>query len=86
MEMISLKLDKGLLDHIDKTLKKNNFSTRTEFIREAIREKLAHMTQEELFAEFLKLRGKGKSRVSDEEYERQREKIVADYARRKGWL
>lgn len=40
MENISLKLEKEFLKIIETVMKKHNYMTKTEFIREAIREKI----------------------------------------------
>ena len=40
MEAISLKLDDGFLSDIEKTMKQHRYTTKTEFIREAIRDKI----------------------------------------------
>lgn len=40
MESVSLKLETGLARQIEKDIKEFHFSTKTEFIREAIREKV----------------------------------------------
>jgi Arc/MetJ-type ribon-helix-helix transcriptional regulator len=83
METISLKMDKSLLTEIDTTIKKRRFSTRTEFIRSAIREKLDGMSREELIQAFLSLRGKGKPRLSEEEFEKMRERSFYELAKEK---
>lgn len=78
METISLKMDNEMLTAIDSSMKKHKFSTRTEFIRSAIREKLDKMTRDELIAAFLSLRGSAKRKVSDEEFERNREMVARE--------
>jgi len=75
MDVISLKLDEMMLKNVDKSLKKHNFSTRTEFIRTAIRDKLQELDKESLLQEFLKLQGSKKTRTSDEELRRIREEV-----------
>ncbi|MFH0955058.1 MAG: ribbon-helix-helix domain-containing protein [Candidatus Micrarchaeota archaeon] len=40
MESVSLKLETGLAKQIEKDIREFHFSTKTEFIREAIREKV----------------------------------------------
>jgi metal-responsive CopG/Arc/MetJ family transcriptional regulator len=70
MEVISLKLDENMLHNIDNSLSSNNFSTRTEFIRAAIREKLDELDKEEAIKQFLALKGKAKIKTSDKERER----------------
>ena len=48
LKIISLKLEDKLLEEIDDRLIKNRYSTRTEFIRDAIREKLAELEKDEI--------------------------------------
>jgi metal-responsive CopG/Arc/MetJ family transcriptional regulator len=69
MEVISLKLDEQMLKNIDAALQKNNFSTRTEFVRAAIREKLSELEKQEALKRLVLMRGslKGKAKMSDEE-------------------
>jgi len=69
MEIISLKLDEHLLKHIDASLKKYNFSTRTEFVRDAIRRHLRELEKQECLRNLALYRGslKGKAKMSDEE-------------------
>ncbi|MBW3015550.1 ribbon-helix-helix domain-containing protein [Candidatus Woesearchaeota archaeon] len=85
METISLKLDEGMLHNVDENLKKHNFSTRTEFIRDAIREKLEDLTRDDLMKEFLKFKGKAKKKVSDAELKKIREDVFDQIAKEKGW-
>ena len=40
METICVKMEKDLAKNIEKTMKKNNYVTKTEFVREAIRENI----------------------------------------------
>ncbi len=47
METISIKLEKGFLQTLEKVMKKHNYSTKTEFIREAIRDKIAELGENE---------------------------------------
>ncbi|MEK6840783.1 MAG: ribbon-helix-helix domain-containing protein [Nanoarchaeota archaeon] len=47
MENISLKLEKEFLKAIEAVMKKHNYMTRTEFIREAIREKVKKLEEKE---------------------------------------
>ena len=76
MENISVKFQEDILDRMDKCIETHNFNSRTEFIREAVRDKLSDLSQDELIAEFMKLRGKGKHyNTTDEDDERIREKV-----------
>ncbi len=67
MEAISLKLERGILLEIDEKLKEHRYSTRTEFIRDAIREKLSDLEKEEVIKKLIRLKGslKGKSKMSE---------------------
>ncbi|MEK6904276.1 MAG: ribbon-helix-helix domain-containing protein [Nanoarchaeota archaeon] len=47
MENISLKLEKEFLKTIEAIMKKHNYMTKTEFIREAIREKVKRLEEKE---------------------------------------
>ena len=71
METISLKMEKNLLNDIDRTLKENRYATRTEFIRDAIRHKLSDMEKQEIFRRLEQakgsLKGKAKTNLSDKE-------------------
>ncbi|MDA3836132.1 MAG: ribbon-helix-helix domain-containing protein [Nanoarchaeota archaeon] len=48
MENISLKLEKNFADSIKRAMKNHNYSTKTEFIRAALREKLAQLEEQEI--------------------------------------
>ena len=45
MENISLKLEKEFRKTIEEVMKKHNYMTKTEFIREAIREKIKKLEE-----------------------------------------
>ncbi len=57
MESLSLRLESEMLKKIDKTLTIHNYSTRTEFIRDAIREKLESLNREELLQSLIGMKG-----------------------------
>ena len=69
METVCLKMEKELLQDIDINLKTYRYSTRTEFIRDAIRSKLSEFEKEEVIKKLAKFKGslKGKAKMSDEE-------------------
>lgn len=73
METISLKMDREMLETIDSSLKRHNYSTRTEFIRAAIREKIQGMAREERIEAFLGMRGKAKKKTTYEDDRKVRE-------------
>lgn len=51
MQTISLKIADNILMRIDDTMKKHNYTTRTEFIRDAIRDKLDQLESQKFEAE-----------------------------------
>ncbi len=69
METISLKMEDELLKAVDTNLKKHRYSTRTEFVRDAIRSKLTQLEKEEAIKKLTEMKGclKGKGKMSDEE-------------------
>jgi len=86
MEAVSVKFQEDVLKKMDKCIETHNFNSRTEFIREAVRDKLADLSQDELIQEFLKFKGKGKVKTTDEENEITREivgrELLADLKKR----
>lgn len=76
MENISIKLDKGFLAAIEKAMKKNNYSTKTEFIREAVRDKLRQIEKEELLRNVERLAGSSKRKTTDEQLHAAGERAV----------
>jgi len=48
MENISLKIESNFLNAIEKVMEKHNFVTKTEFIREAIRDKIRRLEEKEI--------------------------------------
>lgn len=72
MNVVSVKFQENILNKIDVSIEKNNFNSRTEFIREAVRDKLASLNKEELIKEFLKYKGQAKLNTSSKENEQTR--------------
>ncbi|MBS3077352.1 hypothetical protein J4233_03705 [Candidatus Pacearchaeota archaeon] len=48
MENISLKLERNFLDAIEKVMKKHHYTTKTEFVRESIRDKIRKLEEKEI--------------------------------------
>ncbi|MEK6964325.1 MAG: ribbon-helix-helix domain-containing protein [Nanoarchaeota archaeon] len=82
LEAISLKLDKGLLKDIDENLKKHRYSTRTEFIRDAIRHELSNTEKEEMLKALHQLKGIFKRKTTDEELHAVREKLAKEWEKK----
>ncbi len=80
METISLKLDEKFARNMEKVMRKNNYSTKTEFIREAIREKVESLGKEQKLLEALeRVFGSSKHKTTDEDLHRAREKLAKEY-------
>jgi metal-responsive CopG/Arc/MetJ family transcriptional regulator len=76
---VSLKMDKSLLKEIDSKLKKHRYSTRTEFIRDAVRDKLTDMEKKKMIEAVKRVRGIAKhKRSTDEDLHRIREKLAKE--------
>jgi len=67
MEVVTVKFQEDVLKRIDETISEHNFNSRTEFIREAVRDKIAELSKEELMKEFLKFRGKARKKTTFED-------------------
>jgi metal-responsive CopG/Arc/MetJ family transcriptional regulator len=75
MQIVSVKFQEDILKKMDQVIQESNYNSRTEFIREAVRNKLSAQDKEELLKKFLSLRGKAKVNTTDEENEKTREEV-----------
>ena len=67
MEAVSLKLEDTFLKDIEKSMKRHRYTTKTEFIREAIRDKIKDLEKEEALIKLKKLYGASRIRTTDEQ-------------------
>lgn len=72
MEIVTIKFQEDILKKIDESITKHNFNSRTEFIREAVRDKLEKLSKDDLIKEFMKLRGKAKIKSNPEDDEKRK--------------
>ena len=86
MEIVSVKFQEDVLKRIDEKIEHHNFNSRTEFIREAVRDKLADLHKEELVNAFLKYKGKSAVKTTDEENKKVKEsaskELIAELEKR----
>jgi len=75
MEILTVKLSEGIAKDVNCAIKIFNYSTKTEFIREAIRDKLDSLEQKRTMKRLYGVRGTAPRTVSDEELEAVREKL-----------
>jgi|TARA_Y100000310_G_scaffold339474_1_gene432210 metal-responsive CopG/Arc/MetJ family transcriptional regulator len=73
MEPLTIRFEDSLLHQISKIMKKHHYATKTEFIREAIREYIKELEKEEALARVRKLYGASKRKTTDEQLEKARE-------------
>ena len=78
MEAVSLKLEDGFLKDIEKTMKKHRYTTKTEFIREAIRDKIRDLEKEEALLRAKKLYGASKIKTTDAQLHKAGEKAFQE--------
>lgn len=74
METVSLKLENRFLQDVEETMKKHRYVTKTEFIREAMRDKIKALEKEEALIKLRKIYGLSKKKTTDEELHKAREK------------
>jgi len=81
-EMITLKLDNVFLKEIDKVVKNNGYQNRTEFIRNALREKVEESKLKEAMIQIAHLKGAAKKNVTKEKYEKTRQDIFKEFEKK----
>ncbi len=79
MENVSIKLDGEFLKNIEIFMKKYNYMTKAEFIRQAIRDKIQQLEKKEMLIEVDRLAGSVKKKHTDEELHTVREKLIKKY-------
>lgn len=81
METVSIKLEENLAKDMATFMRKHRYATKTEFIREAIRDKMLSIEQKEALLHLQKLRGSSKHRTTDEDLHRVREELFDELER-----
>ncbi len=79
METVCLKMEESLLKEIDSKLTKYRYSTRTEFIRDAIRGKLTDLQKQEMLMAVDRLKGSSKHKTTDKDLHRIREQMAKEW-------
>jgi len=75
MKLITLKLEEGLLSQMDRLSPEFGFSSRTEFIRNALRDKVEEYRLKKAILRLEKSKGAFKGReTTEKEYEKARER------------
>ncbi len=79
MKSISLKLESKFAKDIENIIKRNRYSTKTEFIREAIRDKIKELEKEERLKKIDEIFGSSKHRTTDKDLHKAREGLERVY-------
>ena len=82
MEMISLRIEGEFLRDLERAMKRYRYSTKTEFVRAAIRDKISDLDKEYALRAVEKLAGSSKRKTSGKDLHKAREKIERIYKRR----
>ena len=67
MENISLRLETKFIRELENFIKKHNYMTKTEFIREAMRDKIKELEKQETLNKIEKIFGSSKRKPTDEQ-------------------
>ncbi len=84
MENVSIKLEKEFFAVIERAMRKNGYATKTEFIREALRDKIEELEEKEMLKAVNKLFGSSKHSTTEKDLHKARERLVKRYERRFG--
>ncbi|MDD9953601.1 MAG: ribbon-helix-helix domain-containing protein [Candidatus Woesearchaeota archaeon] len=85
MDVVSVKLGATTLQQVDNCLEKHHFETRTDFLREAVRDKLRALEEENALRTLEKYFGAGKGkRITMKRHEEIREEVAQKYAKKFG--
>jgi metal-responsive CopG/Arc/MetJ family transcriptional regulator len=82
MQTVTFKLQERILHKVDSLMKPLNFNNRTEFIRDAIRDKINKIETDEAIAALMRFKGSAKVKVSDERLHEIREEVAKKYLAR----
>lgn len=81
-DMITVKLENVFLNDIDNIVKNEGYQNRTEFIRNALREKIEEIKLRAAMLELAHLKGSTKNKTTEEHYEKIRAKAFEEISRK----
>jgi metal-responsive CopG/Arc/MetJ family transcriptional regulator len=76
MEIVSIKLEKKFLKYLEAFMQAHHYATKTEFIREAIRDKIKLIEKEKALKALDKIYGSSKHKTTDEDLHKARDKAA----------
>ncbi len=77
-DMITVKLEDSFLKEIDSIVQVQGYQNRTEFIRNALREKVEQAKLNEAMMQLAHLKGASKKKTTDEQLEKIRMKVFEE--------
>ena len=84
MESVTIKVEETMGRRIDALMKRRGYATKTEFIREAIRDKIEADERGQLVQDFLKYRGAAKKKTMYADNKKVREEVARQIAKEYG--
>ena len=79
-DLVTFKMERNFLEKVDKTLKYFNYSSRTDFIRDAMRSKLAELDKAASIKKLEGFLGFSNKKTTDKENRKTREKVIKEHA------
>ena len=76
--LITFKLERNFLKEIDSIVKNQNYQNRTEFIRNALRDKVEKARTKEILKELIALKGLSNKKITAEDLEKTRKKAFEE--------
>ena len=84
MEHISIKLEEDFLKDLEKAMRRKNYTTKSEFIREAIRDKIEEIEKKEMLKHIQSIAGKSKRKTTDKQLHEIREEVFKELSKERG--
>jgi len=81
-EMITVKIEDKFLEDIDTVVEKEGYQNRTEFIRNALREKVEETKLREAMMEIAHLKGAAKKKTTEKEYKEIRKRAFEEISKK----
>lgn len=81
-EMITLKLEDIFLNDLDSIVKNEGYQNRTEFIRNALREKIEEIKLKKAMMELAHFKGSVKKKTNEETYEKMRARAFEELSKK----
>lgn len=87
METVSVRFEEEFVHDIENSMKENRYATKTEFIREAVRDKITDLEKQKALLRLEQAYGAGvkkRRKISDEDLHRAREEAGKEIAKKLG--